>query len=563
MLVCDLSLRRDPGLALVVLGLVLAVALYAPTLRRGLVDYDDPWLVGGGAPSLSSLHAIAFDLSPPTRYQLGAEYLPVRDVSIAVDRAVWGTWYPGFHLTNLAVYLASIALWFFALCALGIDRRVCGLAMLLWAIHPSHAESVAWLSERKGLLAALFAGACVLGYARYRAGASARWLVLAVVAAVAAVWSKAPAAFVVAALAPLELVVPARRVSARRSVVALAAVGVACALAFVPVIATALTMSVISGHDPRAPAGWLAMALGVHGFDIRLASMTVANAISYPIQTHGPSALDLVIGAVALAAAVAVAVLPRIGRWRLPGAARVAAILWLAGWLPASRLVLPVRKVIVADRYLMFPTLGLALAIALVAYAIPMRRAAIALVAGLAVAAGLRTFAAQATWRDATALWERALDSNPDDGDAWSFYAEQLADHGDQLAADIAVADGLRRSHAPKLLLRDALFSLDRGDTSHALARLREAAAGGEPFAMADLALVLSSQHELGEALTWARRAVDAGPEYPSTYRALGQVALAAGHIDEAIAALDHAIAFVPDDAAARALRAVASVFPR
>src|SRR5438445_10922687 len=38
-------IRRDPGLALLVLALVLAAALYAPTLGRGIIDYDDPWLV--------------------------------------------------------------------------------------------------------------------------------------------------------------------------------------------------------------------------------------------------------------------------------------------------------------------------------------------------------------------------------------------------------------------------------------------------------------------------------------------------------------------------------------
>ncbi|HEX7701030.1 MAG TPA: hypothetical protein VF403_09920, partial [Kofleriaceae bacterium] len=37
-------LRRDSGLALLALALVAAVALYAPALGRGLVNYDDPWL---------------------------------------------------------------------------------------------------------------------------------------------------------------------------------------------------------------------------------------------------------------------------------------------------------------------------------------------------------------------------------------------------------------------------------------------------------------------------------------------------------------------------------------
>ena len=214
-------LQRDPGLALLLFALVAAAALYAPTIGRDLVNYDDPWLVRDNwivtDPSWASLHKIWFELDSETRFTLGAEYLPVRDVSIMLDHVVWGHWYGGFHLTNLVLYLLAIALWFAALDGFGIDRRVLGLMAIVWALHPSHAESVAWIAERKGVLGAMLAGMAALAYARFRAGRSARWLVVAVVATVAAVWSKAPAAFAIAALGGLELVLPAKRVSWRRS----------------------------------------------------------------------------------------------------------------------------------------------------------------------------------------------------------------------------------------------------------------------------------------------------------------------------------------------------------
>ncbi len=199
---------RDPGLAWLAVALVLAALLYAPTLPRGLTNYDDPWLYADNAivqhASWASVHAILFDFDATHRFTLGAEYLPVRDLSVMLDYAVFGDWYPGFHAVGLAIYLAAIALWFHALAALGIDRQVAGLAMLIWAIHPSHVESVAWLAERKGVLGAAFAGAAVLGYARFRGGRGARWLILGAIAAACAVWSKAPSAFAIAALAPLE-----------------------------------------------------------------------------------------------------------------------------------------------------------------------------------------------------------------------------------------------------------------------------------------------------------------------------------------------------------------------
>ncbi|HEX8110850.1 MAG TPA: hypothetical protein VF516_24125, partial [Kofleriaceae bacterium] len=130
--------RRHPGILLLGLALIAAAAIYAPTLGRGLVSYDDPWLVRDNfvvaQPSAHALRAIFFDLDPPVRYALGAEYLPVRDVSVMLDVALWGDAYGGFHLTNLAIYLAAIALGFAMLDGFGVDRTIAGLAVLIWAI---------------------------------------------------------------------------------------------------------------------------------------------------------------------------------------------------------------------------------------------------------------------------------------------------------------------------------------------------------------------------------------------------------------------------------------------
>jgi protein O-mannosyl-transferase len=211
--------RRDPGLAYLALALVAAIVLYAPTLGRGLVNYDDPWLYRDNTilhhPTWAGVATVLTDLDSPQRFQLSPEYLPIRDLSVMADYAIWGEHYGGFHLTSLLIYLAAIAIWFAALTELGIARPIAGLALLVWAVHPSHAESVAWLAERKGVLGMLWAGTCALGYARYRAGRSAWWLVLAITGGVFAVWSKAIAAFAVAALGALELALPERRVSWR------------------------------------------------------------------------------------------------------------------------------------------------------------------------------------------------------------------------------------------------------------------------------------------------------------------------------------------------------------
>jgi hypothetical protein len=315
---------------LLLLAILLAAALYAPTLGYGIVSYDDPWLYQNNFvvrdASWDSIQTIFTDLDPksPFRYMLGFEYLPVRDLSVMLDFAIWGESYSAFHFTNLVLYLLALALVFRMLDAFGFDRTIAGLAVLIFAIHPAHAESVAWLTERKGLLGLLFAAAAGFAYARFRAGHSARWLILATLATVCAVWSKAPAAFTIAALAGLELVVPVKRVSWKRSLVGLGAIAVVGAIAFVPVVLLAMGSGVV-GESVIPGNSKLAAVVGVHGFYVGLSAMMMPNAASYPIASQGASALDIVLGTAGFLV-LGLAFVPRL---RAVPELRGAAMLWL------------------------------------------------------------------------------------------------------------------------------------------------------------------------------------------------------------------------------------------
>ncbi|MEO8843545.1 MAG: hypothetical protein ABI591_09500 [Kofleriaceae bacterium] len=541
--------RRDSGLALLGLALVAAVALYAPSLGRGLVNYDDPVLYTDNAllhhPSWGGLITVLTDLDSPQRYALSPEYLPVRDLSVMADYAIWGEHYGGFHLTNLAIYLVAIVLWFYALASLGVPRPIAGLAMLLWAVHPSHAESVAWLAERKGLLGVMLAGVCALGYARFRSGGRAAWLVLAVVTGVAAVWSKAIAAFAIAALGPLELVASART-SWRRSLTGLGAIAVAAGLAFVPVVLLAVRWSIVGGGSAALPASRIASVLGVHGFYLRLAAGAMPNAVSYPIASTGPGALDLVLGAVGFVV-IAVAL------WRGSRALKVAAVLWIFGWLPVGHLVLPLQMVFVADRYLLIPTLGLALALAVGISQItrPKLRAVALVVVALAFA--FRALDAQSTWRSSALLWERAIASNPSDGNAWAMYVEELDSEGRVADAAVVIEAALSHSRAPRLVMHAGLNALAEGRTDKAFALMTEAASRAEPRAAANLANMLVGRNRLGEALVWARFAVLVAPMYANGYRIQGKVArLIDQHSVESLGAFQRAYALEPNNAANR-----------
>ena len=78
------------------------LALFGNTLLNGFV-YDDAVLtVGNKVYTEFMLEKMFF--SPGN----GLEYLPLRDLTFAIDFAVWGERAVGFHLTNLLIYLANV-----------------------------------------------------------------------------------------------------------------------------------------------------------------------------------------------------------------------------------------------------------------------------------------------------------------------------------------------------------------------------------------------------------------------------------------------------------------------
>lgn len=528
-------MKRDVGLWLLGAAVLLTLLIYVPSLSYGLVGYDDTmllednWIVQD--PSWASLHTIFGALDVSGRLTLAPEYLPIRDLSVMLDYAVWGDWYTGHHLVNLVLYLGAVVAWFFALDAFGIDRRIAGLTILLWAVQPSHAESVAWLAERKGLLAAVFSGVSALAFARFRTGRPAWWLALATLTAVAAIWSKAHGAFAISAFAALELLLPALRASWKRSLIGLATIGTAAFAAFVPVLILARSAEVVG-------AGSRGLSLAVHGHYLRLASLLVESSVSYPLG----SMLDRSLGALGLVAIVGVLVPSRFA----PSAAlRAGAAFWLFTWLPVSHLILPLKMVIVADRYLLLPSLGFALVAASLLSRISIAWARNALIAALVVASTARAIDARSNWASGEALWQRAVATNPSDGDAWSAYADAVLNRGDAPRAEQITQQGLAHVRTPRLVMREALLRLGRGDRT-GMPLMREAAEGGEYRAMTNLALLLAQDGKLDEGLEWARRAVDKVPLYANGQRVRGKLALDANKPHEAVTAFERAYALEP-----------------
>ena len=143
------------GLAAGFLSLVTLVA-YWPALRGGLL-WDDTAHVT--RPELRSLRGLGRIWS-----ELGAtqQYYPLLHSAFWVEHRIWGDRVLGYHLTNLVLHVAA------ALLVVMIVRRLslpgAWLAGFVFALHPVFANSVAWISEQKSTLSAVFYLGSALAY---------------------------------------------------------------------------------------------------------------------------------------------------------------------------------------------------------------------------------------------------------------------------------------------------------------------------------------------------------------------------------------------------------------
>ncbi|MCV6637941.1 tetratricopeptide repeat protein [Candidatus Albibeggiatoa sp. nov. NOAA] len=100
---------------------------------------------------------------------------PLTSISYAIDYQFWDLNAWGYHFTNVVFHSANVIWFFFAAWLLfniyqpknSYNLIAAGLSALLFAIHPQHVESVAWISERKDVLFLFFTFPTLIAYIYY------------------------------------------------------------------------------------------------------------------------------------------------------------------------------------------------------------------------------------------------------------------------------------------------------------------------------------------------------------------------------------------------------------
>jgi tetratricopeptide (TPR) repeat protein len=93
---------------------------------------------------------------------------PLTWMSLQLDRDIFGSLSPqGFHTTNVFLHLANVWLLFWVLERMTAATWRCGAVAAIFAVHPAHVESVAWVAERKDVLSTFFWLLTMLAYVGY------------------------------------------------------------------------------------------------------------------------------------------------------------------------------------------------------------------------------------------------------------------------------------------------------------------------------------------------------------------------------------------------------------
>lgn len=384
-----MTTRRERLALLALLIVVAGIAL--PGLLGDPVDWDDGvWLE-------DEVRTLPFSAASSTAFGSTRDhvYAPLLRLSFRMLGPPIA-----IHAATLLLYLASIAGIHTLLRRLGVAGVPALVAMAIWALHPTKVECWAWLTGLKDVqsLALLVAmGLALVTDERPSVG-------LGTLAGVAALLTKAavfPVPFVLAAIV-------AGRVGVREA-----------ARRFGPVCVAALGLAAVGGaewapHDwPDFPRAWV--PLWVHGaFWARLVPSMPAAIVSVPEDPRPLALLGLVLtgGCAALA-----------NRWRSAGIPLL--LLWVVPQLPFLGLV--PMEFWASDRHLLIPTLGPAVAVALLAE--HLARSPWPKLAPLLIAVWSVPFTARRVgeWHDSAALWQADVTRS---GEHWARWHKLAMVHG-------------------------------------------------------------------------------------------------------------------------------------
>jgi tetratricopeptide (TPR) repeat protein len=576
------------------------VAAYLPLSSAGFINYDDPEYVVDNPHVNTGLSwsNIAWAFT----HRHSANWHPLTWISHMADVRMFGLHPGGHHLTSLLLHIVNTVLVLYLLALMTGAFWRSFMVAALFALHPLHVESVAWIAERKDVLCAFFALLTLIAYAKYAHRPRASVYAGALVLYACALMSK-PMAVTLPVLMLLLDFWPLRRIAGSagaqesgampvRQLIAEKAPLLALALASgaVTIWAQAGTSAIIA-IDKIPPLARMANAVisyVAYGADmLRPTRLSVFYPYPFPISIE-QVALCCAILIICSAAAI---ILIKKAPWVIVG--------WcwyLVSLLPVIGLM-QVGAQARADRYTYLPLIGLFIVVVWSIEVVVRKRqfgapAAFAMGAAAIVVCAFLTWRQAGFWKNSMALFEHALAMTGDTPLAHGIIGGELDKSGNPSAAaahfsaalsgnpgnhtiliNLGCAFGDMGKHRDAMacfgavLLRrpydvDALVNmgsawlhLDRPDSAALWFRRAIAADPAYAGARYNLGLALAAIGQTDSAASHYRKALNLKPDYWQAAMNMGLLMRKAGNHAEAIAAFSRVLAILPDNPKALILR--------
>ena len=530
-----------------VLAALAGAAIYLPALSYQFV-WDDEQLITANQRlnDANPLSLFGQDFMPDLHGSAATRvhyYRPLTVLSFWLDRHIWGLNPLGFHLTNIilnAVVLVLLGLLLVRLSGRKLWPVLLGLAV--FGLHPARVESVAFISGRTDLLAALFVLLCLACLRRYERTGRWPWLGAGTASAAAAMVAKETAVLLPLLVAAM-LYRPGfwKRAQNRLAVIVPGAAVLAClALRWFVLGSAALP------PGPTAVQRLLLFlnALGRYG---QLAVFPFTHRLQYAdAGSFARFNWPTVVGVMLLV------LLPWLA-WRFRGRfAGLGAAWFLLFVLPASNLF-SIGDSFLAERLLCLPLAGVAIVTLTFAR---IRSKPVRTVAALAllVYAGLMAadaFNRMPVWRDPVSLFRAMVRESPESPDARvNLGAALLRFENDapgaeaEFRAALALAPDRAVAHYD---LGDILRG--RGQLDSAVLEYRAAIQLDPGYAEAhgNLGIMLLRAGENDSAYKHLSLARELSPNLAPVYIALGNYFVVNGRPDSALAAFWTALRLEPD----------------
>lgn len=562
-------LRPIPPLAACLLLVVLTLGIYWSVTGHDFVDYDDGDYVKGNSQVQAGLSAAGVQWAFTTGH--ASNWHPLTWLSHMLDVSLFGPKAGGHHLTSLIIHCANSVLVFLLLRALTGASWGCFIVASLFAWHPLHVESVAWVSERKDVLSAFFALLSLWAYAEYVkrrsvavGGKARRWFVISLAFLVLGLLSK-PMLVTLPCVMLLLDYWPLGRVPAETGATAARFKGFfRLAVEKLPFFALSLASSIVTFLVQRKGGAVSPLESLPVGARLANAAMSYARylrktfwpddlSVLYPHPGHWPA--SQVIGATALLLVLTLAAF--LLRKRMPYV--------FVGWLWFVGMLVPVIGLVqvgiqsMADRYTYLPLLGIFLALVWSGAASVERwmvlHLPVSIVAGMAVGGcAVLTVNQVGIWTNSEALFGHAVRVTEKNYLAYNNLGFYLSSQG-------RTAEALTNYEAS--LRINPNYADAHNNLGHALAQRKQYAEAIVHYRVGlrtapenteihnNLGNALSESGELDAAMAEYRFVLKRNPKHADAHNNLGIALAMRGKLDEAMEHFNLALRYKPADAGA------------